>query len=162
MREREGGREEKIMRSGPATQTAFACVNSFCRTRALPSNETAAVTSDHFSFTAICGGASALESAVAPNRALPACSPAMRDRVLRRPQRPGTRNACTLWEPLGNSPSRTAAEPALRDHWQRIVHACSDCNVSHSGIFSNKKSRVTCAKTVDVMTCLWKGTEKRK
>ena len=35
-----------------------------------------------------------------PPVAIPPC-----ETVLRRPQRPGTRDACTLWEPLGSSPS---------------------------------------------------------
>ena len=55
------------------------------------------------------------------------CDPAMRDRseeaatpgCPRRLHALGTARQFTL--------GKTAAEPALRDHWQRVVHACSDC-----------------------------------
>jgi hypothetical protein len=54
---------------------------------------------------------------------------------------------------------QTAAEPALRDHWQRDVHACSDCTFSHSEIVRNKNAPGRCAKPVDEKTCLWKLAE---
>jgi len=55
------------------------------------------------------------------------CGPAMRDRseeaatpgCPRRLHALGTARQFTL--------GKTAAEPALRDHWQRVIHACSDC-----------------------------------
>jgi hypothetical protein len=112
------------------------------------------------------GGAFALENAVAAYRAGWLRSRHARP-FLRRPQRPGTHDAFTLWEPLGNSPStllsqalgKTVAEPALRDHWQRDVHACSESTFSHSEFSINKNSWRVCAKAVDDGSSLWKMAE---
>jgi hypothetical protein len=49
---------------------------------------------------------------------------------------------------------------ALRDHWQRDVHACSESTFSHSELSINRKSRHVCAKAVDDETSLWKVAEK--
>ena len=69
-----------------------------------------------------------------------------------------------LGGPLGHhsEPSlrKTAAEPALRDHWQRVIHACSDCTFSHGEAFINSKVRPRCAKPVEAVTCLWMVAEK--
>ena len=67
--------------------------------------------------------------------------------------------------PLGRHPQpslgKTAAEPALRDHWQRVIHACSDCTFSRGAVFINSKVRPSCAKAVEDGTCLWMVAEKR-
>lgn len=47
----------------------------------------------------------------------------------------------------------------FRDHWQRVVHACSDCTFSHLLTFSNQNSRARCAKTVECGNSLWKRKE---
>ena len=108
---------------------------------------------------------------------------------LRRPQRPGARNAFTFGEPqqfvprhcsrrpvwlavyelfspftkLSDPPwqalRKTAAEPALRDHWQRDVHACSESTFADLETFHNRKSLSRCAKPVDDESCLWKLAE---
>lgn len=88
------------------------------------------------------------------------------------------RNACTFREPLrrlilsillrgtplGRHPQptlrKTAAEPALRDHWQRVIHACSDCTFSRWRSFINSKVRRSCAKPVEDGTSLWMVAEK--
>jgi hypothetical protein len=55
---------------------------------------------------------------------------------------------------------KTAAEPTLRDHWQRDSHACSESTLSHLRSCSNKKSPVGCANPVEDETSLWKIAEK--
>ena len=110
---------------------------------------------------------------------------------LRRPQRPGARNAFTFGEPqqfvprhcsrrpvwlavrepfgpftkLSDPPwqalRKTAAEPALRDHWQRDVHACSESTVADLETFHNRKLLRRCAKPVDENSSLWKMAENR-
>ncbi len=57
-------------------------------------------------------------------------------------------------------PEATAAEPALRDHWQRDIHACSESTLSHPETLRNHKLHTRCANPVDVEDCLWKGAEK--
>jgi hypothetical protein len=57
-------------------------------------------------------------------------------------------------------PRATAAEPALRDHWQRDIHACSESTLSHPEKLRNQKARPRCANPVDVADCLWKGAQK--
>jgi hypothetical protein len=54
----------------------------------------------------------------------------------------------------------TAAEPALRDHWQRDIHACSESTLSHPEKLRNQKAQAGCANPVDVADCLWKSAEK--
>jgi hypothetical protein len=63
---------------------------------------------------------------------------------------------------LGTSaayPKETAAEPALRDHWQRDIHACSESTFSHRETLRNEKSQPRCANPVDDENCLWKSAE---
>jgi hypothetical protein len=55
---------------------------------------------------------------------------------------------------------KTAAEPTLRDHWQRDVHACSENTFTYLDNFHNRNSLHYCAKPVDGETCLWKRAEK--
>src|SRR5947209_5458573 len=122
------------MRSGPATQTAFAMREFLAAWSALSCQNGRDVFQRGNNFGCQLRCAFALESAVAAYRAGWLRSRHARP-FLRRPQRPGAHDAFTLWEPLGNSPSallpqalgKTVAEPALRDHWQRDCHACSDC-----------------------------------
>src|ERR1700690_664656 len=78
------------------------------------------------------------------------------------------RHAFTFWEPSAARPSTllsqtrkaTVAEPALRDHWQRDIHACSESTLSHPEKLRNEKSHPRCANPVDVEDSLWKGAEK--
>ncbi len=77
------------MRSRPATRTAFACVNltaAPARARLPASNGEPALSN---------GGAATLESAGASSSRLPVAVPPC-ETVLRRPQRPGARNAFTF------------------------------------------------------------------
>ena len=61
---------------------------------------------------------------------------------------------------LGKLLGKTAAEPTLRDHWQRDVHACSENTFAYLENIHNQKSLFCCAKPVDSETCLWKVAEK--
>jgi len=61
---------------------------------------------------------------------------------------------------LGKLLGKTAAEPTLRDHWQRDVHACSENTFAYLENFHNRNSLHCCAKPVDGETCLWKMAEK--
>ena len=155
------------MRSGPATQTAFACVNlTAAPARAhLPASEenqlSATVAHPHSKVQ------------LHPHRACRSQSRHARP-FLRRPQRPGARNAFTFGNlsaihlsaapgtDLSACPARSpdnCRRTNLRDHWRRVIHACSDCTFSYCENFINENSRPRCAKTVDDQSCLWKPAE---
>jgi hypothetical protein len=152
----------KNMRSGPATQTAFADVKfTSAIARVLPPAGTCVVTNarylmDHELRWRICTKGAVASGSRLAGLAVPPCETVSEEAAT--PGLPAT--LARFGKPLDSSPSRTAAEPALRDHWQRDVHACSDCNVSHREYLSNRKPNTGCAKTVDARTCLWKGKEK--
>jgi hypothetical protein len=107
-------------------------------------------------------------SAVASESHWPGRSLAMRDRFLRRPQRPGYPQTLSRFGNLSSmsfksalaDPRATAAEPALRDHWQRDIHACSESTLSHPEPLRNQKAHARCANPVDDVDCLWKSAEK--
>ena len=158
------------MRSGPATRTAFAMRES----HGCPSPRFSAGPPETFCNvpskpTLSSGSASAPKCSrirIAPaSRSL-----AMRDRFLRRPQRPGypqrfhalgTFSSVSFKSALAD-PRATAAEPALRDHWQRDIHACSESTLSHPEPLRNEKSQARCANPVDDVDCLWKKAEKKE
>ena len=87
---------------------------------------------------------------------------------LRRPQRPGRPQrlhalgtfSSLSFDSAHADPEATAAEPALRDHWQRDIHACSESTLSHPETLRNQKSQARCANPVDDENCLWKFAEK--
>jgi hypothetical protein len=172
------------MRSGPATRTAF-CQREFrvipfdtakgCLIRALRQLRSIRRLTTLFEANPELRSACAPEGAPRPITSA-GCSPAMRDRSLRRPQRPGRPQRFHVWEPLGSASLRLSVRSGFaacsdfgpwencrrtdfRNHWQRYVHACSDCNFSHSGTFSNENSHPRCAKTVECGNSLWKNAE---
>jgi hypothetical protein len=155
------------MRPGPATQAAFAMRES----RRCPSLRSPARFLEPFCNvsrqpTLSCSGATSPKCSciqIAPA----GCSPAMRDRS----EEAATPGLPTTLSRFGNlsslsfdsahaDPKAPAAEPALRDHWQRDIHACSDCTFSHPETVRNQKSHPRCANPVDDEDCLWKGAEK--
>ena len=162
------------MRSGPATRTAF-CQREF-RVYPLTPQRACPIRARHQlrsrrRLTTLFEANSELRSACAPEDAprpiaSAGCSPAMRDRSLRRPQRPGRPQRFHVREPLGSAsfrlfirsgfsacsdsgPWENCRRTDFRNHWQRFVHACSDCTVSHPLTFGNQNSKAHCAKTVD-------------
>jgi len=171
------GKRNAVQASHP---DRICCVNltaARCGTpRSRPLPETAV--------TSASGSGSALaqrprtKGALTADRASPVAVPPC-ETVSEEAATPGvTRNACTFWEPLrrfillillrvrhwGTTRNRlsgkTAAEPALLDHWRRVIHACSDCTFSRGAVFINSKVRHPCAKPVEDGTCLWMVAEK--
>jgi len=65
-----------------------------------------------------------------------------------------------LSDPPSKLLGKTAAEPTLRDHWQRDVHACSENTFAYLQNIHNRNLLFCCAKPVDGETCLWKMAEK--
>jgi hypothetical protein len=173
------------MRSGPATRTAFCQrefhVNPLTPQRGCPIRTRHRLRSMR-RLTTLFEANPELRSAYAPESAphpieSAGCSLAKRDRSLRRPQRPGHPQRFRVWEPLGSvsvrlsvrsgfaacsdfGPWENCRRTDFRNHWQRNVHACSDCNFSHSRVFGNQKSHLGCAKTVEAASSLWKMAEK--
>ena len=147
------------MRSGPATRTAFAMrefhgcpsprsparfLKTFCNASRKP-----ALMQQRRIRT---------EVQLHPNRADRSQSRHAKP-FLRRPQRPGCPQRFHALGTFSKCPKATAAEPALRDHWQRDIHACSESTLSHPQTVRNQKSRPRCANPVDDENCLWKLAE---
>jgi len=155
------------MRPGPATRTAFAMRGS----HGCPSPRFSASLAETFCnvpFSADSQQQRRIHTEVQshPNRADRSQSRHARP-FLRRPQRPGhpqrfhalgTFSSVSFDSALAD-PRATAAEPALRDHWQRDIHACSESTLSHPETLRNHNSRPRCANPVDVEDCLWKEAE---
>ena len=156
------------MRSGPATRTAFAMRES----HGCPSPRFSADPPETFcnvpSKPALSSSSASAPKCSRIRIAPTGRSPAMRDRSLRRPQRPGRPQrfhalgtfSSLLSTLLTQTRKATVAEPALRDHWQRDIHACSESTVSHPETLRNHYSRPRCANPVDDEDCLWKEAEK--
>lgn len=76
--------------------------------------------------------------------------------AVRRPFGPFTK----LSDPPSKLLGKAAAEPTLRNHWQRDVHACSENTFAYLQNIHNRNLLFCCAKPVDGETCLWKMAEK--
>jgi hypothetical protein len=126
---------KKEMRSGPATRTAFAMRESRrCPSPRAPADFLETFCNASRKSTLMLRRSFYTEVQLHPNRADRSQSRHARP-FLRRPQRPGRPQrfhalgtfSSLSFDSAHANPKATAAEPALRDHWQRDIHACSDC-----------------------------------